>query len=149
MREYMNIGLNSNKAEMLYGDIIRLPRPVSRAKKNIQTADRAAQFSPFAALTGYEETVKETARLTSERRELDEERCDNLNNSLKLLKETADNLPLIHAVYFENDGKKSGGEYVDIQGRFRRIDEETASIVFTDGNKIPILDLWEIKICKY
>lgn len=149
MREYMNIGLNSNKAEMLYGDIIRLPRPVSRAKKNIQKADRAAQFSPFAALTGYEETVKETARLTSERRELDEERCDNLNNSLKLLKETADNLPLIHAVYFENDGKKSGGEYVDIQGRFRRIDEETASIVFTDGNKIPILDLWEIKICKY
>lgn len=149
MREYMNIGLNSNKAEMLYGDIIRLPRPVSRAKKNIQRADRAAQFSPFAALTGYEETVKETARLTSERRELDEERCDNLNNSLKLLKETADNLPLIHAVYFENDGKKSGGEYVDIQGRFRRIDEETASIVFTDGNKIPILDLWEIKICKY
>lgn len=149
MREYMNIGLNSNKAEMLYGDIIRLPRPVSRAKKNIQTADRAAQFSPFAALTGYEETVKETARLTSERRELDEGRCDNLNNSLKLLKETADNLPLIHAVYFENDGKKSGGEYVDIQGRFRRIDEETASIVFTDGNKIPILDLWEIKICKY
>lgn len=149
MREYMNIGLNSNKAEMLYGDIIRLPRPVSRAKKNIQKADRAAQFSPFAALTGYEEAVKETARLTSERRELDEERCDNLNNSLKLLKETADNLPLIHAVYFENDGKKSGGEYVDIQGRFRRIDEETASIVFTDGNKIPILDLWEIKICKY
>lgn len=149
MREYMNIGLNSNKAEMLYGDIIRLPRPVSRAKKNIQRADRAAQFSPFAALTGYEETVKETARLTSERRELDEERCDNLNNSLKLLKETADNLPLIHAVYFENDGKKSGGEYVDIQGRFRRIDEETESIVFTDGNKIPILDLWEIKICKY
>lgn len=149
MNEYMNICLNSNKAEMLYGDIIRLPRPVSRVGKNIQKADRAAQFSSFAALSGYEDSVKETARLTSERRELDEERCRHLNNALKLLEETADNLPLIHAVYFERDSKKSGGEYVDIQGSFRRIDEETASIVFTDGNKIPILDLWEIIICEY
>lgn len=148
MNKNMNVGLSSDKSEMLYGDIISLPRPVSSAKRPMPTAERAAQFSPFAALTGYEESVKETARLTSERREPDEERCERINNTLRLLEETADGLPLIRAVYFESDGRKSGGEYVDIKGRFRRIDPELAAIVFTDGNKIPILDLWEIEICE-
>lgn len=147
MNEYMNIGLSSDKSEMLYGDIIRLPRPVSNTKRHMPTADRAAQFSSFAALTGYEESVRETARLTSERRELDEERCQRLNNTLRLLEEKADDLPLIRAVYFERDNRKSGGEYVDIQGHFRRIDKESKTITFTDGNKISVLDLWEIKIC--
>lgn len=147
MNKYTNIGLSSDKSEMLYGDIIRLPRPVSNVKRPMPTADRAAQFSSFAALTGYEESVKETARLTSERREPDEERCERLNNTLRLLEERSDELPLIHAVYFERDSRKSGGEYVDIQGRFRRIDEESKSIIFTDSNKISVLDLWEIEIC--
>lgn len=147
MNEYMNINASTSKAEVLYGDIIRLPRPVSNTKRPMPTADRAAQFSPFAALTGYEESVKETARLTSERREPDEERCGRLNDILRQLEERANELPLIHAVYFERDSKKSGGEYVDIQGRFRRIDEEKAAIVFTDGNNVPILDLWDIYVC--
>lgn len=145
MSEYMNENLNGNKAEMLYGDIIRLPRPVSRTKRPMPRPDRAAQFSSFAALTGYEEAVKETARLTAERREPDEERQEQLNHTLRLLSERKDDLPLIRVVYFEKDKRKSGGEYVAVQGRFRRIDEENAAIVFTDGNKIPILDIWEIK----
>lgn len=148
MSEYMNVGLSTSKAERLYGDIICLPRPVSRVRRAMPTADRAAQFSSFAALTGYEESVKETARQTSERREPDEERCERLNSTLRLLEERADDLPLIRVVYFERDSRKSGGEYVDIQGRFKRIDEEAAIIVFTDGNKVPILDLWEIGICE-
>lgn len=135
---------SGNKAKLLYGDIIGLPRPVSRTKRPMARIDRAAQFSSFSALTGYEEAVKETARLTAERRKPDEERQEQINRTLRLLSENAAALPLVHVVYFERDKRKSGGEYVTAKGRFRRIDEESLTVVFTDGSRVSIGDILEI-----
>ncbi len=106
--------------------------------------DRAAQFSPFAALTGYEDAVGEAARLTDRRQELDEEQAARLEQQLSLLTETAAERPEITVTYFLPDARKSGGKYVTAQGALRRIDETEKTLIFTDGRRIAIRDIWEI-----
>lgn len=129
-----------------YDDILNLPHHVSSVHPHMSMHDRAAQFSPFAALTGYEDTVKETARLTDEKLELTADRINDLNQKIAFLKEHAEERPPITVEYFIPDEKKSGGEYVTISGKFRRIDEYNRNMVFTSGEEIPLNDIFSIEL---
>lgn len=129
-----------------YDDILNLPHHVSNTRPHISMHDRAAQFSPFAALTGYDDTVKETARLTDEKLELTADRINDLNQKIAFLKEHADERPEITVEYFIPDEKKSGGKYVTLLGKFRRIDEYNHNMVFTSGEEIPLNDIFEIDV---
>lgn len=127
-----------------YDDIIDLPHHVSKTHPQMSLHDRAAQFSPFAALTGYEDAVGEAARLTDRRQELDEEQAARLEQQLSLLTETVGDRPEIMITYFLPDARKSGGKYVTVRGTLRRIDETEKTLIFTDGRRIAIRDIWEI-----
>ena len=106
--------------------------------------DRAAQFSPFAALTGYEDAVAETARLTDKKVELDEYGKSDLNERLNIIQDTLDEQPKVSITYFLPDKKKSGGEYVTVSGCVKKIDEYEHIVVMLDATKIPIDDIAEI-----
>lgn len=129
-----------------YDDILNLPHHVSSVHPHMSMHDRAVQFSHFAALTGYEDTVKETARLTDEKLELTADRINDLNQKIAFLKEHAEERPPITVKYFIPDEKKSGGKYVMFWGEFRRIDEYNRNMVFTSGEEIPLNDIFEIEI---
>ena len=129
-----------------YDDILNMPHHVSSARPHMSMHDRAAQFSPFAALTGYDDTVRETARLTDEKQELTADRISDLNQKIAFLKEHAEERPEITVEYFIPDDKKSGGEYVTISGKFRRIDEYNHNMVFASGEEIPLNDIFEIEL---
>ena len=107
--------------------------------------NRAASFSPFAALTGYDEAVKETARLTDARIELDEEQKIALSDKLQMAMEKADQEPIITVTYFLPDQKKAGGAYIDYTGTIKRIDEYERKIIFIDKTVIPIDDIYAIE----
>ena len=126
-----------------YRDIIFMPRPVSQRHRPMSQLNRAAQFAPFAALTGYEEAVKEEGRRTESRLELDEDRQNRLNDIIMRLSE-CDDRPFLQVTYFCPDKNKSGGEYVTLSGNFRRIEEESMELIFVDGRRIPVLDIYEI-----
>lgn len=131
--------------EKNYDDIINLSRPVSKKHPPMSMLNRAAQFSPFAALTGYDAAVKETARLTDEKLELDEYAKSILSDKLQILAEHVDDLPEVMFTYFVPDKKKSGGAYVSVTGRIREIDEYERIVVLEDGTKIPIHQIYEIE----
>lgn len=128
-----------------YNDIINLPHYVSTTRPHMSAHDRAAQFSPFAALTGYDAEVKETARLTDEKLELDEYRAVQIDTCLQILIDNAVERSAISITFFKTDEKKSGGAYVTVGGNFRRIDESNHTIVLTNGMKIPIDDIYTIE----
>lgn len=128
-----------------YDDIIDLPRHVSKTHPPMPLTDRAAQFAPFAALTGHNAAVKETARLTKERIELDENCKAAINRQLMLLKEQADKEPDVSVTYFVKDAKKSGGAYVSASGRVKRVDGYKRLVLLADGTKIPIDDIIKIE----
>ncbi|MBP1560404.1 MAG: hypothetical protein J6C96_04075 [Oscillospiraceae bacterium] len=124
--------------EHKYDDIIDLPRPISKKHKPMTITDRAAQFSPFAALTGYDDAVSETARLTDSRLELDEDRLSELNAKLNILRDNLSERPEVTVEYFVPDERKSGGKYFTFSGQLRRIDEYEKKIIFTDGTEIEL-----------
>ena len=101
-------------------------------------SDRAAQFSPFAALTGHDAAVKETARLTDEWIELTESRKESVNRQLQKVKEDIDEHPSIAVTYFVPDERKSGGEYVTMTGKVKKINEYERIILLEDETVIPI-----------
>ena len=103
--------------------------------------ERAAQFSPFAALTGYEAAIKETARLTDRKIHLDQDAQATLDEKLRLLAETIDGYPEVTITYFLPDKKKAGGEYVTASGRIRKIDMYEQAIILMNGTRIPIDDI--------
>lgn len=121
-----------------YDDIIDLPHHVSTVHPAMSMHNRAAQFSPFAALTGHGDCINETARLTGERRELTEDKSRDLNNAVARLTDLAPERPTVTVEYFIPDEKKSGGRYETFTGQFRRIDEYNRTLVFTDGTVIPM-----------
>ena len=127
-----------------YDDIINLPRPISKTHPPMSAMDRAAQFSPFAALTGYDAAIKETARLTDEKIELDEYAKDALNERLQILAERIKDHPEIAITYFQPDAKKNGGAYVTAIGAVKKIDEYERFVVMTDGTGIFIEDIIRI-----
>lgn len=131
--------------EKNYDDIINLPHYVSETRQRMSMHDRAAQFSPFAALTGYDDAVEETARLTDERQELSEEKSAELDERLRLIKEHIAEKPEITVTFFVADEKKAGGAYETLQGKVRTIDEYSAELVFTDGSRVPLKDTFSVE----
>lgn len=129
-----------------YDDIINMPHHVSTTHPQMSMHDRAAQFSPFAALTGHGDAIKETARLTDEKAELTEDEISALNQKLNYLTEHADERPEITVEYFVPDERKSGGAYITVTGNFRRIDEYSQSIIMTSGEEILIENISMIKL---
>ena len=107
--------------------------------------DRAAQFSPFAAVVGYDEAVLETARLTDDRVELHVDEAQELDRALGKLRERINEHPEVSVSYFVPDGKKAGGRYIEKTGAVRRIDEVAGTLVFKDGLKIPVSELQNIR----
>lgn len=127
-----------------YDDIIRLPHHVSLKHPHMTTIDRAAQFSPFAALTGYDAAIKETARLTVERVELNEDIKDALSDRLQIIAERIKEHPEITITYFQPDAKKNGGAYATAVSTVQKIDEYDRIVVMTDGTAIPIDEIISI-----
>ena len=121
-----------------YEDIIHLPHHISQRRPRMPISDRAAQFSPFAALTGHDAAVKETARLTDEWIELTESRKESVNRQLQKVKEDIDEHPSIAVTYFVPDERKSGGEYVTMTGKVKKINEYERIILLEDETVIPI-----------
>ena len=128
-----------------YSDIINRPRHVSKKHPHMSLYDRAAQFSPFAALTGYDAAVKETARLTDERIELDENRKSFLNDKLQMIAENLQEHPVVSITYFQPDERKAGGSYVNVTDKAKKIDEYGREIVMAAGTRIPIEQIYEIE----
>ena len=128
-----------------YDDIINLPRHVSKTHPHMSLADRAAQFSPFAALTGYEEAIKEAGRIVDEKIELSEEEKEEINRKLNYLNEhKKENIP-ITVTYFLMDMKKSGGSYRQITSNLKRLDEIEKTILLADNTILRIDDIRKIQ----
>ena len=125
-----------------YDDIIDLPRPKSKHEP-MPMSDRAAQFSPFAALTGYGDAIDETARLTDARIELSEEERAELDYKQQYLA-TLD-APTVTVTYFVPDERKTGGAYVTHTGTLKRVDEVESMVVFKDGLRVPLDEVMDIK----
>ena len=128
-----------------YDDIINLPRHVSKTRPQMLIIDRAAQFSPFAALTGHDAAVKETARLTEERVELDEYMKEALNHKLLIIADQIKDYPKISITYFLADEKKDGGAYVTSTGKVKKIDLNKGILIMTDEIEIPIDEIINIE----
>ena len=128
-----------------YDDIINLPHHVSKTRPRMSNIDRAAQFAPFAALVGYDAAVKETARLTDERVELDENSKTILNEKLQMILELDGPIPEAMITYFQKDKKKDGGAYITITGRVKKVDIYEQVIILDDGTKISLPDIFEIE----
>ena len=105
-----------------YDEIMELPHHVSKTRPQMPLSDRAAQFAPFAALTGYDSAIKETGRLTDERIELDEEALTALDRKYQLLMDTLDDAPEVTIIYFQPDERKAGGQYVSATGTVKKVD---------------------------
>lgn len=132
-------------ARKKYDDIIDLPHYQSDKRPKMSNYDRAAQFSPFAALTGHEDVIKETARITREYVELSEDEKAVLNEKLLLVIESIDKQPEITVTYFKPDEKKSGGEYIVVTGIVKKYREYERTIEFTDGKRIEINSIFSIE----
>lgn len=131
---------------MKYDDIIGLPHHVSKRHPQMSMQSRAAQFAPFAALTGYDEQIEETARFTGSMHILDEYEIAEINAKLeKLLADIADS-PKAAITYFVPDKLKSGGEYVTASGAVRRIDTFKKTVLMDDETLIPVDSILSIEI---
>lgn len=130
-----------------YDDILLLPHHVSERHPKMPLSDRAAQFAPFAALTGYDAAIRETARQTQERVELSEDEMELLERQLRLLLAELPAPPEAAFTYFRPDGKKSGGVYVTVTGRLKKYEPQTRRIFLEDGTVFPADDLVWIEVC--
>ena len=124
--------------EQKYGDIINLPHHVSRKRPQMSMEDRAAQFSPFAALTGHDAAIRETARLTEAEAILDETALAVLDMKLRMLQENLKSFPAVTVTYFERVTEISGGAYITTSGALKIIDFDRRKIDFQDGSSILI-----------
>lgn len=127
-----------------YDDIIDLPHHVSATRPQMSMMDRAAQFSPFAALTGYDAAIKETVRLTDQKIDLDDYEKEEINDKIQLITEHLGEDFEVVITYFQPDSRKAGGAYVDAVGIVKKIDEYDRVIILQDGKKIPIDDILDI-----
>ena len=127
-----------------YDAIIDLPHHVSATRPQMSMMDRAAQFSPFAALTGYDAAIKETARLTDQKIDLDDYEKEEINDKIQLITEHLGEDFEVVITYFQPDSRKAGGAYVDAVGIVKKIDEYDRVIILQDGKKIPIDDILDI-----
>ena len=121
-----------------YDDIINLPHHVSKRHPQMSMWNRAAQFAPFAALTGYDAAIRESGRLTDDWIDLGESGNDELNRKMELLLSKLSKQPHVTIEYFVPDEHKEGGSYQSYTGNVKRIDEYEQTMVFTDGKKIQL-----------
>lgn len=128
-----------------YDDIISLPHHESAKHPKMPALDRAAQFMPFAALTGHNAAVMETERLTDSRMELDEMKKEELNEHLQFIKEQLLQKPQISITYFLPDTQKNGGAYLTITGTVRKIEQTRHQVIMENGTVIPMDDIYEIE----
>lgn len=128
-----------------YDDMLHLPHHVSDKRPQMAGIDRAAQFSPFAALTGHAAAIRETGRLTDRRIELDEDARAALDSKLNTLMGRDDPHPMLHITYFLADKKKAGGAYVRVTGNLKRVDEYRKRLILMDGTAIPVADIIELE----
>ena len=150
MKEYRT-GINDGKERssgpdwLQYADIIDKQHHVSKKHPSMSMEDRAAQFSPFAALTGYEAAVKETARLTDDREELDEDEKTRLNAQLQKISARLQEQPEVMVTYFAPDERKTGGARQTYRGRLRKIDRNRKMLIMVDQTELPIENLLNIE----
>lgn len=128
-----------------YDDIIDLPHHVSETHPPMSRADRAAQFSPFAALTGYDAAVRESARVTEQRIELDEGVKAELNARLNCILEHLPEHPQVSITYFMPDEKKSGGAYRTVTGAVRKLDGFAKTLTLVDGTVVPVEEMIHVE----
>lgn len=133
---------------MKYDEIINVPHfdPVNHPRMSIM--ERSAQFSSFAALTGYSESVKETARLTKGKIELSEDMKSEIDMKLHVIEEHIKEKPKVSIIYFVKDKKKTGGDYIEYTGIIRRIDKVNGTIIFIDKISISLKDIIDIN-CEF
>lgn len=127
-----------------YSDIIHLPHYQSKRHPQMSAEERAAQFAPFAALTGYGSAISEAARLTDEQVQLEDDDNDRLNQLMGQIADSISGQPCVTVVYFKPDGRKHGGSYETITGKLKRVDGYERQLVMVDGKTIPfghIIDL--------
>ena len=129
-----------------YDDIINLPHHQSKNHPHMSLHDRAAQFAPFAALTGYDDAVKEAMRLTDSKPELDENQLEELDQKLADLMTRIEEHPEVTITYFEPDDKKEGGAYVTCVGKLKKIDIYEKQLVLTGNRFIRICDIVSINM---
>lgn len=128
-----------------YDDMINLPRPVSKKHPPMPPEKRAAQFMPFAALTGFDDEIAETARLTDPQRDLAEDERQRINRTLKELESGEIDAAAVEITYFEPDERKAGGAYRTVRGAVRRIDHDRKRLLMEDGTVIPVERILEIR----
>ena len=131
-----------------YEDIINLPHPEPRTHPRMPRENRAAQFAPFAALSGYEDAVNETARLTDERIELNEDAKDALNDAMRRIQFSLQKgeYPSLEIAYFIPDERKAGGRYETVSGMVRKLDAGIGYLFLMDGQQIRIQDIFSVKL---
>lgn len=129
-----------------YESLIKNPRPLSPCRGRMSRIDRAAQFAPFAALTGYDEEIKETARLTDSKIIPDECEQEILNRKFMQLKSIISEQPLVTVTYFVPDSKKAGGKYITVRKRLKKTDEIYRRLYFTDRTEINAEDILDIEL---
>lgn len=125
-------------AKEKYADIINLPHHVSRKHEPMKEGDRAIQFAPFAALTGYQGEINETARYTDKKPELDDNLISQINDKLLFLRDRLTQQPEISVTYFKKDMKKSGGSYKTVTGYIRDIDLYKRTLIMSTGELLSI-----------
>lgn len=128
-----------------YKDIIDLPHHQSKKRQQMSMIDRAAQFSPFAALTGHNDAIIETARLTDRQIELDEGTKSIINEKIQMISDHLSEKPTVTITHFEPDIKKDGGAYLNTTGTVKRIDEFKRELLLTDGTIISIEKIFDIQ----
>ncbi|MDO4272252.1 MAG: hypothetical protein Q4D16_01160 [Eubacteriales bacterium] len=139
--------MNNKDGDMhRYDDIIELPHPRSASHPHMPIPDRAAQFAPFAALTGHEAAIRETARLTENRIELDDDVKEVIDEKLRMIQEMLpEHQPQIAVTYFQPDEEKAGGRYVTIRGSVKKIDAYSHSVIMADYRQIPVEEVSDIE----
>jgi hypothetical protein len=129
------------RAEGLYGDIIQLPHYEPRSHARMSMYKRAAQFAPFAALTGYGDAIDEAARYTDKGMDLSEDESGRMDRMLAVLEQEMEDPPEIMIRYFMPDEKKAGGSFVETKGKVKKIDDMDRVLVMQDGRRIPLKDI--------
>ena len=132
--------------EIKYKDMINLPHPVSKKHPHMSMLDRAAQFAPFAALTGFEDEIQETGRLTTRKKEVNEELKQILDNKLQIIRENILSKPEIKCTYFMPDLLKEGGKYITVTGKVIKLDEYSKVLILEDKTQIPLSEIIEIDL---
>ena len=129
-----------------YQNIIGMSHHISPTRPRMSRLDRAAQFAPFAALVGYDDAIDETARLTDCKLILEQEQIDRIDEKIQYLRDHPEHEPTVTVVYFVPDQRKQGGAYLRVTGRVKKIDAIEKRLVMQDGKKIPMGDIYHIKV---